>query len=233
MSRLPTVVRMVTTSRSRGRPRHPDVLTPAEWRVAHAVRNGMSNRMIARRQGVTVDAIKFHLQNILDKLGLAGRAQLQAWEGIPLDSALQHSEQVGESVVEALVGAIGQVSRSVINIDIAVAWYRDVLGLPYLYSFVDLAFLDVAGTRLFLTAVEDAVDEPGESVLYFRVGDIHAVRDALSNRGVVSTAAPHLIHKHESGVEEWMAFFTDPDGNTLALMMQTPPASTVATIDPA
>jgi DNA-binding NarL/FixJ family response regulator len=60
---------------ARGRPPHPDILTPAEWRIAHAVRHGMTTRAIARRQGVSVDAVKFHLDNIRRKLGLQTRAQ--------------------------------------------------------------------------------------------------------------------------------------------------------------
>ncbi|MGE3697155.1 MAG: LuxR C-terminal-related transcriptional regulator, partial [Dehalococcoidia bacterium] len=47
----------------RGRPRHPDVLTPAEWRVVNAVRHGMSNRVIAERRGISLDAVKFHVAN--------------------------------------------------------------------------------------------------------------------------------------------------------------------------
>ncbi|HLU82796.1 MAG TPA: VOC family protein [Trueperaceae bacterium] len=121
------------------------------------------------------------------------------------------------------LGPIGQISRRVSDIDAAVAWYRDVLLLPHLYTYGDLAFFDAGGTRLFLSAVDEGAGEKGESVLYFRVADIHAVSESLSSRGVVFTSAPHLIHRHESGVEEWMAFFTDPDGHVLALMAQTPP----------
>lgn len=122
-----------------------------------------------------------------------------------------------------ILGAIGQVSRRVSDIDAAVAWYRDVLGLPHLYSFGDLAFFDAGGTRLFLSAVDGRTGERGESTLYFRVEDIHTATESLRARGVTFTSGPHLIHRHESGVEEWMAFFDDPDGHPLALMAQTPP----------
>ncbi len=46
--------------------------------------------MIAQRQGVSIDAVKFHLSHIMDELGLKSRAQLQSWNGIPIDSALRH-----------------------------------------------------------------------------------------------------------------------------------------------
>jgi catechol 2,3-dioxygenase-like lactoylglutathione lyase family enzyme len=59
-------------------------------------------------------------------------------------------------------------------------------------------------------------------VLYFRVADIRAAHETLTARGVTFTSAPHLIHRHESGLEEWMAFFEDPDGHTLAIMAQVP-----------
>ncbi len=57
-----------------------------------------------------------------------------------------------------------------------------------------------------------------ESILYFRVPDIHAAHEALSARGAAFVSAPHMIHRHEDGTEEWMAFFNDPDGRPLALM---------------
>ena len=56
-------------------------------------------------------------------------------------------------------------------------------------------------------------------MLYFTVADIHAACRALGARGLEFSGAPHMIYRHpETGVEEWMVFFTDPDGNTLALM---------------
>ncbi|HEV8696015.1 MAG TPA: helix-turn-helix transcriptional regulator [Lysobacter sp.] len=57
----------------RGRPRYDDLLTPAEWRVVEAVRHGMTNPEIARRQEVSVDAVKYHVANALQKLGLTNR----------------------------------------------------------------------------------------------------------------------------------------------------------------
>lgn len=126
------------------------------------------------------------------------------------------------------LASLGQVSRRVRDIDVAVSWYRDVLGLPHLYTYGDLAFFDLNGTRLFLSAADDGAGESGESVLYFRVEDIHAAHEALTAKGVVFLDAPHLIHRHDSGVEEWMAFFADPDGRTLAVMAQTAPVDSSA-----
>jgi DNA-binding CsgD family transcriptional regulator len=68
------------TKRPRGRPRHPDVLTPAEWRVLEKLRLGLSNPQIAVELGVSPDAVKYHISNMLGKLGLDDRFQLANWQ---------------------------------------------------------------------------------------------------------------------------------------------------------
>ena len=118
------------------------------------------------------------------------------------------------------LGPIGQISRQVRDLDVAVTWYRDVLGLTHLFTFGTLAFFDCHGIRLFLSADDKEKGEPGDSILYFRTDDIEAACRRLEERGVIFRGAPHLIHRHESGVEEWMAFFEDLDGKILALMCQ-------------
>jgi DNA-binding CsgD family transcriptional regulator/catechol 2,3-dioxygenase-like lactoylglutathione lyase family enzyme len=200
---------------NRGRPPHPDVLTPAEWGVVEAVRHGMTSRQIARRRGISPDAVKFHMANILQKLGMSGRAELRRWTGVRNDSAL-HAQET--TMQDFTLGPVGQVSRNVGDIAAATAWYRDVLGLPHLYSFGELAVFDCDGLRLYLQQSEG--DPAGESVLYFRVSDIRAAHAALEDRGAVFTNAPHLIHRHPDGTEEWMAFFNDPEGRPLAIMSQ-------------
>ena len=113
---------------------------------------------------------------------------------------------------------LGQVARTTRNAMQARDWYRDVLGLPELYSFGNLAFFDLGGVRLMLT--EEDGGGAAESLLYLRVPDIHLAKERLEGRGVAFTHAPHMIHRHEDGTEEWMAFFEDPDGRPLALMSQ-------------
>ncbi len=111
---------------------------------------------------------------------------------------------------------VGQISRSVADIEMAENWYRDVLGLDHLYTFGDLAFFDCGGTRLMLSQAEE---KPGnESLVYLRVPDINAAHKRLIANGVEFINAPHMIHKHDDGVEEWMAFFNDPDGRPMAIM---------------
>ena len=200
----------------RGRPPHDDILTPAEWRVVEAVRHGLANRAIAARQGVSLDAVKFHVANVLQKLGLEDRRTLRLWDGVARGTALHGKER--DMTDQVTLGALGQVSRKVRDIAAAKAWYGEVLGLPHLYSFGDLAFFDMGGTRLFLSQAEEAGE--GESILYFKVADIHAAQKSLAARGAVFTHAPHMIHRHGDGTEEWMAFLTDNDGRPLGIMSQ-------------
>ena len=196
------------------------MLTPAEWRVAHFVRHGLSNRQIATRFGVSLDAVKYHLENIKTKLGVVGRARLRNWRGIPNDSALGRRKATMAN--SPTFGPIGQISRSVKNIEQSIDWYKNKLGLPHLYTFGKLAFFDCGGTRLYLQEDEQP---SSESVLYLRVPDINAAYDALQARGIVFKSAPHLIHRHADGVEEWMAFFDDLEGRPFAIMSQVQPTA--------
>src|SRR5258708_37832094 len=200
----------------RGRPPHDDVLTPAEWRTVHAVKHGLTSPQIAQRRGISTDAVKYHVANALAKLGLANRKALRHWHQPPKDSALNHQETTVN--VPTTLGSIGQISRSVRNIEEAQTWYAEVLGIPHLYTFGKLAFFDCSGIRLMLT--EEAAAAASESILYMRVADIAAAHDELRLRGGEFVNAPHMIHKHADGMEEWMAFFKDPEGRTLALMSQ-------------
>jgi DNA-binding CsgD family transcriptional regulator/catechol 2,3-dioxygenase-like lactoylglutathione lyase family enzyme len=216
------VARTPPRQRRRGRPPHDDVLTPAEWRVVNAVRHGLNNRAIAERRGISLDAVKYHVANALSKLGLNDRGALRRWRGAPNDSALTRKAKRKETAmpnsVKLQLGPIGQISRTVGDINAAEAWYGGVLGLRHLYTFGKLAFFDCGGTRLYLSAEGDA---PGpESVLYLRVEVIAAAHDELAARGVEFTGAPHMIHRHADGTEEWLAFFLDPEGRPLALMSQ-------------
>ena len=203
-----------------GRPRHDDVLTPAEWKVAEQVRHGLTNRRIAERMGVSIDAVKFHVGNSLSKLGFSSRAELRRWDGVAKGTALDHfrrSEMRAESNSNSYM-MLGQVARTTRRFDESRAWYRDTLGLPELYCFGNLSFFDLGGVRLMLTEEEGNLSS--ESILYLRVPDIHSSKAELETRGVKFINAPHLIHRHEDGTEEWMAAFEDNEGRPLQLMMQ-------------
>lgn len=186
----------------------------------------MTNRQIAQRQRVSLDAVKFHVGNALGKLGFASRVQLRLWHGVERGSALGVRGAVPSGPVA--LGDIAQIARSVRDVQAAEAWYRDVLGLQHLYTFGDLVFFDCGGTRLFLSSVLPSTLPQADSVLYFRVADIHAASADLRSRGVTFTSAPHLIHRHDDGTEEWLAFFLDNEARTLALLAQVTSARDVA-----
>ncbi len=122
-------------------------------------------------------------------------------------------------VQEIKLGKIGQIARGVSDIGQAVEWFERVLGVPMLYTFGDLAFLDCGGTRLFLTELDDGVSA-ANSIIYFQVDDINAAYEGLKARGAEFMGEPHMIFRHQNGVEEWMAFFKDMDGAPLAIMAQ-------------
>ena len=185
-----------------------------EWATVEWVRHGLTNRQIAELRGIGVDAVKFHVGNVLGKLGLKDRRELRRWDGVRRDSALQRRDTKMDAIA---LGALGQVSRTVADLEQSTAFYGDTLGLPHLYSFGELAFFDCGGTRLYLHETKVTP----ESVLYFQVPDIHAAHRALEAKGVAFLGAPHMIHRHANGTEEWMAFFADPEGRTLALMAQS------------
>jgi catechol 2,3-dioxygenase-like lactoylglutathione lyase family enzyme len=185
--------------------------------VVEAVRHGLTNPQIAARQGVSVDAVKYHVANALQKLGLSKRTDLRRWTGVRRESPLFNKElDMSETLT---LGPIGQIARSVKDIAAATAWYGDVLGLTHLYSFGNLAFFDCGGVRLFLSEGDGG---PAESILYFRVADVRTAHTAMEAKGVAFVNAPHMIHKHADGTEEWMAFFNDNEGRPLAIMSQTP-----------
>lgn len=115
---------------------------------------------------------------------------------------------------------LGQVSLAVDDVDAAERFYSEALGLNKLYRFGDLLFFDCAGVRLFIEK-SDQKPLPKSSVLYFRTPDLGAALPALKQRGVTITHEPHCIAKMEDH-DLWMAFFTDPAGNTLALMQEAP-----------
>jgi len=114
---------------------------------------------------------------------------------------------------------IGQIAIPVTDIDRAVAFYRDVLGMKFLFQAPPgLGFFDCGGVRLMLDL--PAREQAGRGgVLYYKVDDLQAAFDTLSARGVAVEAKPHLIARMPDH-ELWMAFFRDPDGNAFALMAE-------------
>jgi len=114
---------------------------------------------------------------------------------------------------------IGQIAIPVTDIDRAVAFYRDVLGMKFLFQAAPgLGFFDCGGVRLMLDL--PAREQAGRGgVIYYKVDDLQAAFETLSKRGVTVEAKPHLIARMPDH-ELWMAFFRDPDKNAFALMAE-------------
>jgi methylmalonyl-CoA/ethylmalonyl-CoA epimerase len=114
---------------------------------------------------------------------------------------------------------IGQIAIPVTDIDRAVAFYRDVLGMQFLFQAPpSLGFFDCDGVRVMLDG--PAAERAGRgSVLYFKVADIQVAYQALVDQGVDLEGEPHLVARMPDH-ELWMTFFRDPDQNLLALMCE-------------
>lgn len=116
---------------------------------------------------------------------------------------------------------IGQIAVNVRDVEGAVAFYRDALGLRFLFEVPGLAFFDCGGVRLMLSRPESGEFDHPSSVLYFRVADIRAAHGALAARGVAFRDGPHKIADMPDH-ELWMAFFEDGQSNVMALMAEVP-----------
>jgi methylmalonyl-CoA/ethylmalonyl-CoA epimerase len=114
---------------------------------------------------------------------------------------------------------IGQIAIPVSDVERAVAFYRDTLGMRLLFQAPPgLAFFDLDGVRLMLDGPA-AAQAGTSSVIYYEVPDLDAAFQTLSRRGVVFVREPHLVAKLPDH-ELWMAFLRDPDQNLLALMSE-------------
>jgi methylmalonyl-CoA/ethylmalonyl-CoA epimerase len=123
------------------------------------------------------------------------------------------------------IQSLHQVAQRSTDLDRSVAFYRDVLGLPFVARFdpPGIAFFDLGGTRLLLEAGGPS------AILYLRVPDIDIAYESLLARGLTFDGPPHLIHRDDDGQfgtagdEEWMAFLRDPDDNVVALVERRTP----------
>ena len=122
-------------------------------------------------------------------------------------------------LTETGLDQIGQIAIPITDIERSITFYRDVLGMRFLFQAPPgLGFFDCAGVRLMLDA--PAKENAGKgSVIYFKVSELQTTFEELSARGIIFEAKPHLIAQM-SDHELWMAFFRDPDKNLLALMSE-------------
>jgi GrpB-like predicted nucleotidyltransferase (UPF0157 family)/predicted enzyme related to lactoylglutathione lyase len=117
---------------------------------------------------------------------------------------------------------VGQLLIPVEDLDRAIAFYRDALGLRFLFAAPpQMSFFQAGEVRLLVGVPEAGRERRRGSTVYFKVADIHAVSATLAERGVEFPAAPHVVHRMPAA-ELWLAEFADPDGNPLALMSEAP-----------
>ncbi len=118
------------------------------------------------------------------------------------------------------LGTIGQIAVTVTELDRAVAFYRDTLGMRFLFQAPpQMAFFDCGGVRLLLGVNESGATDHGSSIIYYKVDDIIAATAALTARGVTFTEPPRMIARMPDH-ELWLASFHDSEGNVLALMSE-------------
>lgn len=116
------------------------------------------------------------------------------------------------------LSTIGQIAITVSDIEKALAFYRDTLGLDFLFSAgPELAFLNADGVRIMLSTAQGARAVGANSILYFKVSDIEAVHSAILARGANNERNPQLAAKM-SDHDLWIGFLRDPDGNLVGLM---------------
>lgn len=117
------------------------------------------------------------------------------------------------------ISKIGQIALHVQDVERAVAFYRDILELPFLFQFGGLAFLQCGEVRLLLEQPQAGQEKQHASILYYQVAELQQAYATLQARGVHFIDEPHLIAKMPDH-DLWMVFFHDSEGNTLALMCE-------------
>jgi methylmalonyl-CoA/ethylmalonyl-CoA epimerase len=114
---------------------------------------------------------------------------------------------------------IGQIAIVVKDVERATAFYRDTLGMRFLFAFPGLAFFDCDGVRIMLSPAEKKEFDHPSSILYFRVADIQGAYQTLRERNVSFEDEPHVVARMPDH-DLWMCFFRDPDDNVFALMAE-------------
>lgn len=123
------------------------------------------------------------------------------------------------SVNEVKLKSIGQIAINVKDLERATAFYRDILGMKFLFEVPGLAFFDAGGVRLMLGKAEDArFDHPG-SILYYQVEDIGAFHSTLVDSGVTVEHEPRFVAPMP-GHDLWLGFYVDSEGNHFSLMSE-------------
>jgi DNA-binding CsgD family transcriptional regulator/uncharacterized glyoxalase superfamily protein PhnB len=201
-----------------GRPRHADVLTPAEWEVLAGVRDGASNREIALRRGCDLETVRFHLRNVRRKLGVESRDGLRAFPGRPAGEIEQRREALRGRRIREQIPLIQTT-----DMRRALDFYAGVLGFEVVARWPDAgaaprwAALAAGGARLMLRVghpkrTVDHRHQPGTVTLNLYVEGLDAVRRELVAAGHACGRPAALFY----GAREF--YVLDPDANELAVV---------------
>jgi len=153
------------------------------------------------------------------RLSGKGRAGLRR-AGDRGGQAPRHVALLGERFVNLANATVAQLLIPIDDFEKGVAFYRDVLGVPFLFAAPpQMAFFNCGGIRLLVGVMPPGQRAQRGSAIYFRVPDIRAVYSSLKSSGVNFSAEPHVVNRTPKS-ELWLAEFTDPDGNQLALMSE-------------
>jgi methylmalonyl-CoA/ethylmalonyl-CoA epimerase len=115
------------------------------------------------------------------------------------------------------LASIGQIFVRAKDLDRAVRFYCDTLGMPFLFQVPRMAFFQCGATTVMLGIPETGELDHAASLIYYLVPDIAIAHTTLRGRGVEFITEPHLVHR-AADYELWLADFRDPEGNVLALM---------------
>ena len=117
---------------------------------------------------------------------------------------------------------IAQIFVNVKDLDRAIAFYRDMLGMRFLFTAPPgMAFFDCGGIRIMLGRADRPEIDHAASIIYYKVDDIEKVYEVFNARGVEFLVKPHLVAPMPT-YDLWLADFRDSEGNILALMSEVP-----------
>jgi len=125
------------------------------------------------------------------------------------------------AAAEFSLSSIGQISINVHDVERAKAFYRDTLGMKFLFDAGHMVFFDCGGVRLMLSKPDKPEFDHPTSFIYYRIADIERSYAILLARGVRFEERPTLVARLQDH-DLWMAFFRDPDNNPLVLMSEVP-----------
>lgn len=214
-ARLP---RMNGRGPATGRPRHPDVLTPAEWDVLAGVREGLRNDEIAARRGSSIETVRYHLRNVRQKLRLRNRDALRAWPGRPAVMIDAAPEEPSDWRIREQIPLL-----AVQEMERVLAFYIERLGFDLVARWPDApeppgwVALASGAARLMLHAGHHrrevhATNEPGPVTLSLYVDGLDALHESLRTAGL----SPTEIRRTMYGARE--CYLNDPEGNEIALV---------------